>query len=129
MPSWVSRSSFARKRLAVDERHHVVEEAVGLAAVEKREDVRVLQRRGGLDLPHEPLGAEDGGELGLQHLERHLAVVLQVLRQVDGGHAPLAQLPLDAVAVGQGGGEAGQGVSQWVLSGSLLDPWLKPRLG
>ena len=112
MPSWVSRSSLRAERLAVDERHDIVEEAVGapFPAVEERQDVGVLQRRGGLDLHHEALGADDGGELGLQDLERHLAVVLEVLGQVHRGHAPLAELPLDAVAVGQGGNEAGKRV-------------------
>ena len=87
------------ERLAVDERHHVVEEAVGGAGIEEREDVRMLQRRGGLDFHHEAVGADHGGELGLQDLERHLAVVLQVLGQVHGGHAALAELALDQVAV------------------------------
>ena len=37
-------------RLALDVGHDVVEEAVGLARVEQRQDVRVLQCGGGLDL-------------------------------------------------------------------------------
>ena len=61
----------------------------------------MLQVGGGLDLAQEPLGADDGGQLGPQHLERHLAVVLQVLGQVHRGHAARAELPLDAVAVGE----------------------------
>ena len=61
----------------------------------------MLQRRGGLDLHHEPLGAEHGGEFGLEDLERDLAVVLQVLGEVHGRHAALAELALDAVAVGE----------------------------
>ena len=95
-------------RLALDVRHHIEEEAVGLAAVEERQDVRVLQVGGGLDLAEEPLGADHGGEFRPQHLDRHLAVVLEVLRQVDRGHAAGAELALDAVAVGQGLGQAGQ---------------------
>jgi hypothetical protein len=51
-----------------------------------------------------PLGADHGGELGSQHLERNLAVVPQILGQIDGGHAALAQFPLDPVAVGEGRG-------------------------
>ena len=66
------------ERLALDERHDVVEEAVGLARVEQREDVRMLQIGGELDLGEEPLGAEHRGELGVQHLERDVAVVPQV---------------------------------------------------
>ena len=53
----------------------------------------------------EPLGAEHGGELGLQHLDRDLAVVPEVLGEVDRRHAARAELALDAVAVGEGGGE------------------------
>ena len=59
----------------------------------------------GLDLAQEALGADDGGELGAEDLDRDLAVVLQVLGEVDRGHAALADLPLDAVAVAEGGGE------------------------
>jgi hypothetical protein len=65
---------------------------------------------GELDLPEEPLRADLEGDLGAQHLERHLAVVLQVLGEVHGGHAALAQLALDAVAVRQGPGETISGL-------------------
>ena len=63
----------------------------------------MLEVGGDLDLGQEPLGAEHGGQLGAQHLERDLAVVPQVVREVDGGHAARAELALDAVAVGEGG--------------------------
>ena len=39
--------------------------------------------------------------LGLQHLERHLALVLEILGQVDGGHAALPKLALDAITIDQ----------------------------
>ncbi len=52
-----------------------------------------------------PLGTEYRGELRPQHLERHLAAMPDVLRQVDGGHPAVTEFPLDAVAVGEGGGE------------------------
>ena len=68
----------------------------------QRQDVRVLEVGGGLDLAQEPLGADDRGQLGPQHLDRDLAVVLEVLGEVDGGHAALAELALEAVAVGTG---------------------------
>ena len=66
----------------------------------------MLQRRRGRDLLHEPLGAQHGGELRLEDLERDLALVLDVLGQVDGGHAARAELALDGVAVGEGVAEA-----------------------
>ena len=62
----------------------------------------MLQPGGEPDLAQEPLGAERGGELGVQHLERDLAVVLEVVREVDRGHAAAAELALERVAVGQG---------------------------
>jgi lia operon protein LiaG len=58
---------------------------------------------GDLDLAEEPVGGEGGGELGAEHLDRNLAVVLEVLRQVDRSHSTTAELALDRVAVGEGG--------------------------
>src|SRR3972149_4401094 len=55
-----------------------------------------------LDLPQEPLRAQQGRELGLQNLDRDLAVVLEVLGEVDSSHASAAEFTLDAVAVRQG---------------------------
>ncbi len=92
--------------LALDERHDVEQEAVRSPRVEEREDVRVLEIGGGLDLGEEPLGADDRGQLRVEDFDGDLAVVLQVLREVHGGHAALTQLPLDPIAVGEGGGQA-----------------------
>ena len=94
------------QRLPFDVRHDVVEEGVGVGVV-KRKDIRMLQVGGDLDLLEEPLRADDRGQLGAQHLERHLAAVLEILGEVDRGHATRAQLPLDAVAIGEGVREAG----------------------
>jgi len=46
------------------------------------------------DLLEEPLSAERCGELGAQHLERHVAVVLQVPGEIDRGHPAGAELAL-----------------------------------
>ena len=70
------------------------------------EDSRVGEPRSELDFPLEPLGAEHGGELGSQHLDRDRPTVPEIVREVHGGHATVAELPLDAVAIGEGGGEA-----------------------
>ena len=63
------------------------------------QDVRVLEPRGEADLALEALGAEHMGQLGVQHLERDRAVVPEVLRQVDHGHATPAELELDTVTI------------------------------
>jgi hypothetical protein len=101
------------QRLALDPGHHVVQKASGLTRVEEREDVGVLEVGGGLDLREEALRAEHGSQLGLQHLDGDLAVVLRVFGQVHGGHAALAERALDAVAVGEGVGQAGGQVGHW----------------
>ena len=83
----------------------------------------MLEPGGDLDLAGEALGAEGGGELGAQDLERHLAVVLQVLGEVDGGHAALAELPLDAVALGEGGLQSGHRLGHRGLWVGMVERW------
>ena len=94
--------------LAFDVRHDVIQEPVRFAGIEQRQQVGVLQVGGDPDLGQEPLGAEDRGEFGPQHLERDLPLVLQILGQVDRGHPAGAEFPLDPVAVGEGRGELGE---------------------
>ena len=50
-------------------------------------------------------------EFGLEHLDGDLALVLEVVREVHGRHTAGTEFAVDAVAVGQGGGGAGQGVA------------------
>ncbi len=69
----------------------------------------MLEIRGGLDLLHEPVGPEDGGQLGLQDLDGHLAVVPEIGGEVDGGHTAFAELTLDGVAVLKRGCQPGEG--------------------
>ena len=110
------------QRLALDERHHVVEEAVGDPGVEQRKDVRVLQVRGGPDLRQEPLGPDDGGQIGPEDLDGHLPVVLAVVGEVDGRHAALAELALDLIGVGQRGLQATEGIGHWARDGVRDEP-------
>src|SRR4029077_9707065 len=101
--------TFAReagaKRLAIHERHHVVEKAVHLARVVQRQDVRMVHLRDDVDLAREAVDAHRRAQLGAQHLERDLAVVLDVAGQIDDGHAALTDLALDLVPAAQRGGE------------------------
>jgi len=43
----------------------------------------------------------------MQHFDGDIALVFEVVREVHGGHAASAELAVDAVAVGERGGEAG----------------------
>ncbi len=62
----------------------------------------MLQVGGDLDLGQEPVAPDDGRELRMQDLDGHLAAVLQVLGEIDRGHAALTELALDAVTVTEG---------------------------
>jgi len=63
----------------------------------------MLEPGGEVDLAEEPLAAEPGGDLGVEHLESDGAIVLEVLGQVDRGHATGTEIALDPVAVGERG--------------------------
>jgi hypothetical protein len=82
--------------------HDVVHAALGLAGIVQLEDVRMVQVGGGPDLREEPFRADHRCQMGLQELDGDLAMVPDVLRQVDGRHTSLADGPLDPVAAGQG---------------------------
>ena len=66
----------------------------------------MLEPGGEADLALEALGAERGGELGEQDLERDRAVVPEVVGQVDDGHAAAPELALEGVAVREGVAQA-----------------------
>ena len=86
--------------LAFDVGHHVVEETVRFTGVVQRQDVRVCEIGGYLNLSEESLGTQCGGELGAQYLQRNLAVVLEILREIHGSHPTLADFPFNFVTVG-----------------------------
>ena len=56
-----------------------------------------------LDLADEALVPQGGRQLGTQHLECDPSIVLQVIREIDGGHAAGTGLAVKTVAVRQGG--------------------------
>ena len=65
-----------------------------------------------LDFAEEAFVTEDGGQLGMEHLERDRSVVLQIMGKKYRGHATAAELMFETVALGEGGPETGQGVDQ-----------------
>lgn len=92
--------------LALHVRHDVIQQPVGwiadLPAVVERQNVGMLQARRDFDFPEEAIGAQRGRQLGAQQLDGHSTGVLEVLRQIHGGHAALAQFAFDSVPAGQG---------------------------
>jgi len=65
----------------------------------------MAQSRGKLDLAEEAFAAQRFGDIGAEDLYRDLASVLAIVGEVDGGHTALAELAIEAVAVGEGIGE------------------------
>ena len=59
-----------------------------------------------LDVAQESFGAQHFAEPGLQHFDGDITIVLDVVREIQGGHAAGTEFALDAIAVGQGGSEA-----------------------
>lgn len=78
----------------------------GFPGVVQRQDAGVLQIGGRLDLARKRSGTDHRGQFRTQDLESNLALVPEVLGQIDESHSGGAELPLDTVAVGDGVREA-----------------------
>ena len=79
--------------------HRDVVGPLRVAAVEDRDDVRMVEARGALRLPAEPLDELLVGGMALvQQLQRDIPAQLLVLGEVDVGHPARAELALDHVA-------------------------------
>jgi hypothetical protein len=65
----------------------------------------MVQLGGYPDLAEETLPSQYLGQVGLEHLEGNVAVVLEVAREIDDRHASMADLALDCVAAPERGGE------------------------
>jgi hypothetical protein len=65
----------------------------------------MLQPCGGTNLGEKTFGTECSAKVGVQHLDGHVAFVLDVVGEVHGGHAAGSELALDAIAVGERGPE------------------------
>ena len=99
--------------LARHQRHHVVQQPRRLSSpvsrllsfrpriprIQQRQYMRVLQTCGGADLAQEPFAAKRRAQVGMQHLDRDIALVLEVVREIHRRHAAGAKFALDAVPV------------------------------
>src|SRR5438445_13269070 len=94
-------------RLALDVRHDVVEEAIGLTRVVERQDVGMIEAGGGFDLAQKPFRPERGREIRPQHLDRDTATLPQVFDEVARRHPTPPELTLYRVPPGEGGLKAG----------------------
>ena len=67
----------------------------------------MVQVGGGRDLAQKALGSEGVDQLGTEHLDGYLAIMLEVMREIDRRHAACAKLAVEAVVIGQGALKAG----------------------
>ena len=102
----VARESLP-ERLALNEGHRVVEEPIGVARGEHRDDVRVPKPRRERDLALEPLGAHLARELGRKHLHNDAPTERRLGSHEDAAHAPAPEFALECVAAGKRPGQAG----------------------
>jgi hypothetical protein len=80
-------------------RSDVVEKSASGSGIEERQGVRMHELGSDLDFAEEARGAERGGELGAEDSDRNPAPMLEVVGDVDGGHATAADLFADRVMV------------------------------
>ncbi len=99
--------------LALHERHGEPQAPGGFARVEHGEDVGMLQPRGDPDLALEPLGAERGNQVGIQHLEGDRSLVPEIRRQKHDRHSAATELALERVSVTEGIGQLRRRERQW----------------
>jgi hypothetical protein len=94
------------KRLALYVGHHVIKEAVCFPGIVQSEDVRMVETRRDFYFAEKTIRPERRGKLRMQHLESDHTLVLAVLSEIDGRHAPAAKLAVDGVRIGQRAAEA-----------------------
>lgn len=80
-----------------------------------------------LDLANEPVGTETSGQFGAQDFDGHLAVVLQVLRQIHRSHPAVSQLALEVIVIAQGFGEPSRNVGHGAPNGEAPNITLQAR--
>ena len=110
------------QRLAGGKRRHEIEESAARRSVPdgyftrvvQRQDVRMRQTGGDLDLARETLAADEARDVGVQHLHRDLASVLRIVGEIHRRHATAtrSRVRRDTVRRGRRGiGRAGSASS------------------
>ena len=101
----VAREPVAQRQ-PLDEGHGVVRQAGGIAHGDERNDIRLLERGGELDLSLEPFSTDPRRELGAEDLGDDAPAQLHVLGHEHPRHPAATQLALDTVRRPEGGLEA-----------------------
>jgi hypothetical protein len=110
------------ERFPFDEWHGEPEDIPRSTRVEHRQDMGMLQARSQSNFSLESLWPKDGRQVRAQYLQRYLAVMPQIMCEVDRRHASTAELTLERVAIVQGIRKRGGRVQP---SGTGLRGWLE----
>ena len=89
------------QRFSLDIGHDIIEQPVGFIRVVQRQDVRVVETGGDLNLLEKPGCPERRGQLGPEHLQGNRALILQILGEEDVRHSPVPHFPLDLVTASE----------------------------
>ena len=79
--------------------HDEIEQPTGLSRIVERQHMGMLELRNDLDLAEKPVRPKRRRQFRPEHLDRDLAVVLQVTRKEHHCHAATADLTFDGVAI------------------------------
>jgi hypothetical protein len=71
----------------------------------------MIEVRCDLDLAEETIDANRSGQLRPEHLDRDLAIMLEIVSEIDGCHPTSTELTLNRVAVSQRSFQTIKGVS------------------
>src|SRR5215210_2096684 len=70
------------ERLSLHVRHHIVQQPIRVSGIQQREDMRMLQLGGRLDLAEETLTSQRRRQLRMQDLDGYVAIMFDVLREI-----------------------------------------------
>ena len=105
--SWIGATAWSRsepgsERLALDERHREIKDAVDLARLKQGNDVGVLKPRRKLNLQPEPLCLDLGRDFAAQNLDCNATTQLAILGHEHPAHGAAMELALEGVRIAQG---------------------------
>jgi len=107
------------ERFAGHVRHDVIELPFDGARVDQPEDMGMIQVGRDLDFLEKPIAPDQRREVGLEDLDGDLAMVPEIVGEINRRHAAGADGPLDPIPAGQSGDEPGVGRRHHCCSGSV----------
>src|SRR5687767_1869477 len=110
------------ERLSAHVRHEIVEQRLDVSRIVKRKDVRMLKARQQADFANETQLAGFRAGIRVQYLERNLALVPRVSREIDRRECALSDFAPDLVASRERRAQSRQ-VVPFDWCGQRLSPW------